>query len=87
MLSGYAVEAAHDLKAASAFDGVVVVAPTVRDVADANLRAPLQAVADVDKKAESGLFVAPLSGLSANAKRVVFSGTGPLDKDYDDVRR
>ena len=37
----------------------------------------------MDAKAESGVFVAP-SGLPS--KRIIFSGTGPMDKDYDDVR-
>lgn len=38
---------------------------------------------DIDAKAEAGVFVAP-SGLPS--KRIIFSGTGPMDKDYDDVR-
>jgi len=40
---------------------------------------------DIDKKAESGVFVAPAPGLPG--KRIIFSGTGRLDRDYDDVRR
>ncbi len=44
----------------------------------------LQPVVDVDKEAEKGVFVAPAPGLPS--KRVIFSGTGPMDKDYEDVR-
>ena len=44
----------------------------------------MKAVVDVDAKAESGVFLAPTT---LPSKRVVFSGTGPLDRDYDDVRR
>ncbi len=39
---------------------------------------------DVDKGAEGGVFVAPAPGLAG--KRIIFSGTGPMDKDYEDVR-
>ena len=48
------------------------------------MRPALKAVADVDAKAESGVFLVP-SALPS--KRIVFSGTGALDRDYDDVRR
>ncbi len=40
---------------------------------------------EVDKDAESGIFLVPAPDLPA--KRIIFAGTGPLDKDYDDVRR
>ncbi len=45
----------------------------------------LQPFVEVDKDAEKGVFVAPCPSLPA--KKIIFSGTGPLDKDYDDVRR
>ena len=48
------------------------------------MRPALKAVVDVDAKAESGVFLAPTT---LPSKRVVFSSTGPLDRDYDDVRR
>ena len=44
----------------------------------------MKSIADVDAKAEAGVFVVP-SALPS--KRIIFSGTGPMDKDYDDVRR
>ena len=71
-----------DLKSGE-FDGVVVVGPSIKDLPHALLRTPLQAVADIDQSAEQGVFVVA----GQEVKRVVFSGTGPLDKDYDDVRR
>lgn len=76
------VSAVTDLKS-SDYDGIVVVAPSVSSLGESDLKAALQPVVDVDAKAEDGVFVAP-SALPA--KRVVFSGTGPLDKDWDDVR-
>ena len=48
------------------------------------VRPALKAVVDVDAKAEKGVFLAPTT---LPSKCVVFSSTGPLDKDYDDVRR
>ena len=48
------------------------------------MRPALKAVVDVDNKAEKGVFLAPTT---LPSKRVVFSSTGPLDRDYDDVRR
>ena len=44
----------------------------------------MKAVVDIDAKAEKGVFLAPTT---LPSKRVVFSSTGPLDRDYDDVRR
>ena len=78
------VEVCSDLKSCD-FDGVVVVAPKVDLVPFAEVKDPLSAVVDVDAAAEKGVFLAPAPQLSG--KRVIFSSTGPLDKDYDDVRR
>jgi hypothetical protein len=54
-------------------------------VGHAASRSSLRAVADVDASAESGAFVVP-GPTELGTKRIVFSGTGRLDKDYDDVR-
>ena len=75
------VKVATDFK--SGYDGVVVVGSSVNAIPHDVLKVPLKAVVDVDAAAEHGLFVAP----GKDVKRVIFSGTGPLDKDYDDVRR
>ena len=73
-----------DLKSVDC-DGIVVVAPDTKEIPFAELTSPLNALLDVDKSAMAGTFVVPAPELPA--KRIVFSGTGPLDKDYDDVRR
>ena len=77
------VQVCSDLESED-YDGVVVVGPNIKDIPIELLRGPLQAVAEVDNSAEAGVFVVPgQSGVG----RIVFSGTGPLDRDYDDVRR
>lgn len=74
-----------DDKAANDYDALVIVAPTIAQAPNfGDLHQELKAMSLVDKKADKGLFVLP-SKLPIN--RVVFSGVGPLDKDYDDVRR
>jgi len=69
----------------SKYDGIVFVGPTVSGVGHPASRSSLQALAEVDDSAEGGLFVAPGQG-DLGPKRIVFSGTGLLDKDYHDVR-
>jgi hypothetical protein len=71
-----------DFKSAD-FDGVVVVASSVNDIPHDVLKTPLKSILDVDAAAGQGVFVAA----GNEVKRIIFSGTGPLDKDYDDVRR
>jgi len=66
------------------FDGIVVVSHAVDAIPFAEVSQPLKAVVEVDKKAESGVFLAPAPSLPA--KRIIFSGTGKLDQDWDDVR-
>jgi len=75
----------NDLAAATDFDGVVVVSPSVGQVKHPALHKALKVVAEVDKSADSSVFLAPCPDLPA--KRVVYSGTGALDQDIDDVRR
>ena len=77
------VELCSDLQT-SDYDSIVVVTESVESLPFAELKAPLKAVVDLDAKAEKGLFFVP-SGLPS--KRLIFSGTGPMDGDYDDVRR
>lgn len=72
-----------DLNSAD-FDSIVVVAPNVVGLPFKELTTPLQAYLDVDKDLEKGVFVVPSS---LPSKKIVFSGTGPLDNDFDDVRR
>jgi len=70
-----------DFKSAD-FDGVVVVASSVNDIPHDVLKTPLKSILDVDAAAGQGVFVAA----GNEVKRIIFSGTGSLDKDYDDVR-
>jgi len=72
--------------AAAEYDAVVVVAPSVQAVGQPALKKALSAVAEVDKSADGGCFLAP-AGADVAGKRVVYSGTGALDQDIDDVRR
>lgn len=67
------------------YDAVVVVAPSIAAIRQPAIKKALSVMADVDKSADSGVFLAPAADVSG--KRVVFSGTGPLDQDIDDVRR
>ena len=68
----------------SAYDGILVVAPKIEDVKDEKVRKSLESYAKIDASAAGGCFVVP-SELPAG--KIVFSSTGPLDRDYDDVRR
>jgi len=68
----------------SAYDGILVVAPKIEDVKDEKVRKSLESYAKIDASAAGGCFVVP-SELPAG--KIIFSSTGPLDRDYDDVRR
>ena len=87
-LSVPAIELCSELLLAnkSAFDGVVVVSPKISQIPHTELRTPLQRVSNLDRKADSCLFVAAGEASSVSQGRIVFSGTGPIDRDYDDVR-
>ena len=66
------------------YDGIVVVAPKIEDIKAETVREPLAAFAKIDAAAAGGCFVVP-SKLPSG--KIIFSSTGPLDRDYDDVRR
>jgi len=66
------------------YDAVVVVAPNSKCLPDV-LKADLAGLFAVDAGAEKkGCSLVPVS---LPAKRLVYSATGPLDRDYDDLRR
>lgn len=66
------------------FDAIVVVAPSAKEL-PAVLKAALAPVFAVDQGAESkGCTLVPVP---LAAKRLIYSATGPLDRDYDDLRR
>ena len=66
------------------YDAIVVVSSGVSGIPFNELKDPITSMISVDGKAEAGVFVVP-TGLPS--KRLIYSGVGPLDKDYDDVRR
>ena len=66
------------------YDCLVLVSPDVSRVGAPAVSAALNALAAVDTKALTSVSVVPVS---LPCKRLVFSPTGPLDRDYDDVRR
>lgn len=67
----------------SDYDCIVVVAPTVAGLSLEKVKGPLESYVAVDKSGEGGIFVVPCD---LPAKKIVFSGTGALDNDHDDVR-
>jgi len=68
----------------SDFDAIVAVAPSTKNLPE-ELKSSLQQLIAVDASAENkGCSLVPVS---LPAKRLIYSSTGPLDRDYDDLRR
>ena len=67
----------------SSHDCIVLVTPDLGPVSHPALSSALSALASVDAKALSSVTLVPVS---LPCKRLVLSPTGPLDRDYDDVR-
>lgn len=65
------------------FDAIVLVAPNTKDAPEV-LKSALSEVMALDKSA--GGKACSLVPVSLPAKRLIFSGTGPIDRDYDDLR-
>jgi len=66
------------------YDAIVLVAPDVKSSPSPTLSSALAPVMSVDAAAGSKGCVVPVD---LPAKRLVFAPTGPLDRDYDDLRR
>ncbi|TNM89407.1 hypothetical protein fugu_003641 [Takifugu bimaculatus] len=69
------------------FDGIVLVTQS-HDTLPAeleSLKAPLQDYSSVDSGLGEDVVVLKVPGLPGN--RLVFASTGPLNRDYDDIRR
>lgn len=64
------------------FDAIVVISTKVENIPFERVKNPLSSYVAVDKSGEKGVFVVP-SDLPA--KKIVFSGTGALTNDHDDV--
>ncbi|KAK5909688.1 hypothetical protein CesoFtcFv8_003596 [Champsocephalus esox] len=80
------VEWTSDLKNQN-FDGIVLVTQS-HDTLPSELeflKAPLQDYSSVDSSLGQEVVILKVPGLPGN--RLVFASTGPLNRDYDDVRR
>ena len=81
-----AVKSPADAAAAGGgFDAVVLVGHAPSHGGIPALRAPLQALAKSDAKFASAVNFVPAEGVAGG--RLVVAPTGPLGRDYDDVRR
>lgn len=70
------------------FDGVVIVGEASKALSGPleGLNGPLQAYLQLDKAASTS-EVAVIGSLDIAGRRLFFAPTGPLNRDYDDVRR
>lgn len=66
------------------FDAIVVVAPSTKELPDL-IKSALAPVLALD--AGTGAKGCTLVPISLPAKRLIYSCTGPVDRDYDDLRR
>ncbi|XP_071948572.1 putative aminopeptidase W07G4.4 [Antedon mediterranea] len=71
----------------AAYDGIVLVTDSLEKLTGKLefLKAPLETLKTVDASVGSEIVVCPLPP-ECKIKRVIFSPTGPLNRDYDDVR-
>jgi len=73
------------------FDGVVLVTENLNKLDDklSFLKGPLETLQQADDSVGKDIAVAPLQLVSngTNLRRIIYSPTGPLNRDYDDVRR
>ena len=65
------------------FDSIIVVSADPSKVANESLKQSLDSYLSIDKTGSSGVFVIPTS---LSAGKIIFSGTGKLENDFDDVR-
>jgi len=76
------LKACSDLESKS-YDAIVLVAPDTKDIPGV-LKTALSQVLSLDKSAGGkGCTLVPVP---LPAERLIFSGTGPIDRDYDDLR-
>jgi len=68
----------------SQHDALVFVAPSLEATAHPSISAALAPVFDIDNAASSKGCLVPIA---LPCKRLVFAPTGPIDRDYDDLRR
>ena len=65
------------------FDAIIVISPEVDSIPFDVLKRPLTPYLSLDESAESGVFMV---SCDLSAKKLIFSGTGKLENDWDDVR-
>ena len=66
------------------FDAIIAIAQDINSVPFDILKQPLTSYLSLDESAEKGVFMVPSDDLPA--KKIIFSGTGNLENDWDDVR-
>ncbi|KAB7500543.1 putative aminopeptidase [Armadillidium nasatum] len=71
---------------AEGYDGIIFVASSITDITAPfkPLYAPLREQSEIDNSIEK---VCSIVGVDLPCKRLIYSPTGPLDRDTDDVRR
>ena len=66
------------------FDAIIAIAQDISSVPFGILKKPLTSYLSLDESAEKGVFMVSCDDLPA--KKIIFSGTGKLENDWDDVR-
>ena len=66
------------------FDSIIAIAQDISSVPFDVLKKPLTSYLSLDESAEKGVFMVACDDLPA--KKIIFSGTGKLKNDWDDVR-
>ena len=66
------------------FDAIIAIAQDISSVPFDVLKKPLNSYLSLDESAEKGVFMVLCDDLPA--KKIIFSGTGKLENDWDDVR-
>ena len=66
------------------FDSIIVIAQDIISVPFDVLKKTLNSYLSLDESAEKGVFMVSCDDVPA--KKVIFSGTGKLENDWDDVR-
>ena len=66
------------------FDAIIAVAQDISSIPFGILTKPLTSYLSLDESAENGVFMVSCDDLPA--KKLIFSGTGKLKNDWDDVR-
>ena len=66
------------------FDSIIAIAQDISSVPFGILKKSLTSYLSLDESAEKGVFMVSCDDIPA--KKIIFSGTGKLKNDWDDVR-